>query len=41
MAALPQIPAILDALDAEGKNLGVESYGLNTTTLEQVKLQIV
>ncbi len=36
MASLPLIPQLLDALDAQGKALGLESYGLNTTTLEQV-----
>jgi ABC-type multidrug transport system ATPase subunit len=38
MASLPQIPALLDSLDVQGRNMGVESYGLNTTTLEQVML---
>ena len=38
MASLPHIPALLDALDAQGQSLGLESYGLNTTTLEQVFL---
>jgi ATP-binding cassette subfamily A (ABC1) protein 3 len=38
MSSLPQIPSLLDALDAQGPALGLESYGLNTTTLEQVFL---
>jgi ATP-binding cassette subfamily A (ABC1) protein 3 len=38
MASLPQIPALLDSLDAQSKRLGVESYGLNSTSLEQVIL---
>lgn len=38
MSSLPHIPALLDALDAQGQELGLESYGLNTTTLEQVCL---
>ena len=38
MSSLPHIPALLDALDAQGQELGLESYGLNTTTLEQVFL---
>jgi ABC-type multidrug transport system ATPase subunit len=35
MASLPHIPELLDALDTQGKQFGLESYGLNTTTLEQ------
>lgn len=41
MSSLPQIPALLDALDVQGKGMGVESYGLNTTTLEQVMAVVV
>jgi ABC-type multidrug transport system ATPase subunit len=36
IASLPRIPALLDALDSQGKRFGMECYSLNTTTLEQV-----
>lgn len=36
ITSLPRIPGLLDTLDTQGKQFGLESYGLNTTTLEQV-----
>jgi ATP-binding cassette subfamily A (ABC1) protein 3 len=41
MASLPHIPTLLDLLDMQGKDMGVNSYGLNTTTLEQVTLAVL
>ena len=39
--AVPQFPDLFEALEAESKDLGVVSYGIETTTLEEVFMRIV
>jgi ABC-type multidrug transport system ATPase subunit len=39
-ANVPEFPALLRSLDAKGQDLGVQSYGLGVTTLEEVFLSV-